>query len=298
MNLYQQRSANLWRTWVLMLGFFLVVIAIGWGLSYYYQTPGLLYVAVAFSLLMNVGSYWFSDKLVLSMTGAKPASREEFFDFYTVTENLAIAAGLPKPKLYVITDPAPNAFATGRNEKHAVVAVTTGLLAMMSRPELEGVIAHELSHIKNRDMLLMTVAVVLAGSVAIVADMFLRMSVFGGNRDSNGKGNAVFAIIAVVGIVLAPIAAKLIQLAISRRREFLADASGALLTRYPEGLASALAKLGSYQAPMNRPHTATAHLFISDPFGGKSKGIGTRIQGLFATHPPMQDRIQALLGHS
>ena len=165
-NLYQERSNNIVRTWGLLIGFFLVVMLIGWGISYYYNAPELLYVAVAFALITNVGSYWFSDKLVLSMTNAKPASREEFFDLYTVTENLAITAGLPMPKLYVIHDPAPNAFATGRDEKHAVVAATTGLLALLNRTELEGVIAHELSHIKNRDMLVMTIAVVLAGFVA------------------------------------------------------------------------------------------------------------------------------------
>src|SRR3989344_5980848 len=260
MNLYAERSANVRRTWALMLGFFLIVILVGWGLSYYYGAPELLYIAVAFSLFMNVGSYWFSDKLVLSMTGARPASREEFFDFYTVVENLAITAGLSMPKLYVIEDPAPNAFATGRDEKHAVVAATTGLLSMLDRTELEGVIAHELSHVKNKDMLVMTVAVVLAGFLAIIADIFLRMSMFGGG-DRDSKAGALLAILAVVGIILAPIAAQLIQLAISRRREYLADASGALLTRYPEGLASALRKIASYAAPMQRANHATAHLF-------------------------------------
>lgn len=293
-NLYQERSNNLVRTWGLMLGFLLVVIAIGWAISGYYGDPSILYMAFGFALFMNVGSYWFSDKLVLSMTGAKPASREEFFDLYTVTENLAITAGLPMPKLYVINDPAPNAFATGRDEKHAVVAATTGLLSMMSRTELEGVIAHELSHVKNRDMLVMTVAVVLAGFVAIVADIFLRMSLFGGgNRDDNGKAGALFAILAVVAVILAPIAAQLIQLAISRRREYLADASGALLTRYPEGLASALQKIGSYGAPMKSASHATAHLFIGNPFGAKA---GNFMNKLFATHPPVADRVQRLLG--
>lgn len=293
-NLYQERSNNLWRTWGLMLGFFLVVIAVGWGLSWYYGSPAMLYGAVVFSILMNVGSYWFSDKLVLSMTHAKPARREEFFDLYTVTENLAITAGLPMPRLYVINDPAPNAFATGRDEKHAVVAATTGLLASLNRTELEGVIAHELSHIKNRDMLVMTVAVVLAGFVAIVADMFLRMSFYGGgNRDSGGKGGALFAILAIVAVILAPLAARLIQFAISRKREFLADASGALLTRYPEGLASALQKIASYARPMQSASHATAHLFIANPFGPTA---GQFINKLFSTHPPVEERVRALLG--
>lgn len=279
------------KTWGLMAGFFVLVMLVGWGVSYYYGSPAILYGAVAFALIMNVGSYWFSDKLVLSMTHAKPATRAEHFDFYTVTENLAITAGLPMPKLYIIEDPAPNAFATGRDEKHAVVAATTGLLAMMNRAELEGVIAHELSHIKNKDMLVMTVAVVLAGFLAIVADIFLRMSFFGGG-DRDSKGSALFAILAVVGIILAPIAAQLIQLAISRRREYLADASGAILTRYPEGLASALQKIGSYGQPMKTASHATAHLFIGNPFGGRA---GNFMNKMFATHPPVQDRIEQLL---
>lgn len=293
MNLYQERSANVWKTWGLMLGFFLLVIAVGWAISWYYDSPTILYGAVIFSILMNVGSYWFSDKLVLSMTGAKPATRAEHFDFYTVTENLAITAGMPMPKLYVVDDPAPNAFATGRDEKHAVVAATTGLLAMMNRAELEGVIAHELSHVKNKDMLVMTVAVVLAGFLAIIADLFLRMSMFGGGDRDSGKGGPLFAILAIVGIILAPLAAQLIQLAISRRREYLADSSGALLTRYPEGLASALQKIGSYAAPMRHANHATAHLFIGNPFGSKAASFTNR---LFATHPPIEDRIRKLLG--
>jgi heat shock protein HtpX len=256
----------------------------------------ILYIAIAIAVATNFYAYWASDKLVLSLNHSRPATREEFFDFYTVVENLAITAGLPMPKLYVIDDPAPNAFATGRDEKHAVVCATTGLLAMMTRPELEGVIGHELSHIKNRDMLLMTVAVVLAGFVAIVANIFLRMSFWGGGRrDNNGNGNALLVVLAVVGIILAPLAAKLIELAVSRRREYLADASGALLTRYPEGLASALGKIGSYTAPMRSANLATAHLFIGDPFGAKGEGSAGWIEKLFSTHPPIPDRIKALL---
>ena len=295
MNLYVERTANIRRTWALVLGFLVVVIAIGYAVSWYYGNPFILFVAVVIALATNFYAYWASDKLVLSLNHARPATREEFFDFYTVTENLAITAGLPKPKLYVIDDPAPNAFATGRDEKHAVVCATTGLLAMMTRPELEGVIGHELSHIKNRDMLLMTIAVVLAGFVAIIANIFLRISFWGGGRrDSNG--NAVLMIVAVVGIVLAPLAAKLIELAVSRRREYLADASGVLLTRYPEGLASALQKIGGYTAPMQSANLATAHLFIGDPFGAKSGGSSGWIERMFSTHPPIQERIQALLG--
>jgi len=295
MNLYAERSANVRRTWALMLGFFLIVILVGWGLSYYYGAPELLYIAVAFSLFMNVGSYWFSDKLVLSMTGARPASRAEFFDFYTVTENLAITAGMQMPKLYVINDPAPNAFATGRDEKHAVVAATTGLLSLMTRPELEGVIAHELSHVRNKDMLVMTVAVVLAGFVAIVADLFIRMSFHGGSGRDRGNAGAILLVVGIAAAILAPIAARLIQFAVSRRREFLADASGALLTRYPEGLASALQKISAYGQPMRRASHATAHLFIGNPFGARE--AGQWIGRLFSTHPPVEERVKALLGH-
>ncbi len=295
MNLYAERTANIRRTWALVLGFLIVVIAIGYIVSWYYGNPFILFIAVIIAVATNFYAYWASDKLVLSLNHARPATREEFFDFYTVTENLSITAGLPKPKLYVIDDPAPNAFATGRDEKHAVVCATTGLLAMMTRPELEGVIGHELSHIKNRDMLLMTLAVVLAGFVAIIANIFLNISFWGGDRrDSNG--NAVLMILAVVGIVLAPLAAKLIELAVSRRREYLADASGVLLTRYPEGLASALRKIGGYAAPMQNANLATAHLFIGDPFGAKSGGSSGWIERMFSTHPPIQERIQALLG--
>lgn len=290
-TLYQERSSNVWRTIFLMGGFLLIVTAIGYAVAWYYDTPVILYGALIFAVLMNVWSYWFSDKQVLSMTGARPATREEFFDFYTVTENLAITAGMPMPKLYVIDDPSPNAFATGRDEKHSVVAATTGLLALLTRPELEGVIAHELSHIKNRDILLMTVAVVLAGFLAIIADIFLRMSAFGGNRD-NDRGGAVLMVIAIIGIILAPIAGQMIQLAISRRREYLADASGALLTRYPEGLASALAKIDADHQPLRRANHATAHLFIESPFADKKENW---LNKLFATHPPTADRIKQLL---
>lgn len=275
-----------------MIAFLVLVIAIGYGAAWYLNQPGLLYVAVAFSLLMNISAYWFSDKVALASTGSKEADPNEYRELHRIVENLAITAGLPKPRVFVMQEDAPNAFAAGRNPKNAVISVTTGLLQRLDRTELEGVIAHELAHIGNRDILVMTVAVVLAGFVAMLADIFLRMSYFGGDRDS--RGNALFAALAIVGIVLAPIAAQLIQLAISRRREYLADASGALLTRYPDGLASALEKISSYGAPMQRASHATAHLFISNPFGAHE--AGKWVAGLFATHPPAEDRIKALLG--
>lgn len=298
MNLYAQRASNIRRTWVLIIGFVVVVVAIGYAISWYYGNPFILVIASVIAIGTNFYAYWASDKLVLSMSRARRATREDFFDFYTVTENLAITAGLPMPKLYVIDDPAPNAFATGRDEKHAVVAATTGLLSMLERKELEGVIAHELSHIKNRDILLMTVAVVLVGFVAIVADIFLRMSFFGGGgRDrEGGGGNALFLVVAIVGIILAPLAAQLIKLAISRRREYLADGSGALMTRYPAGLASALAKISSANVPMKHASHATAHLFIDEPFGKPEKSRFAWIERMFATHPPVEERIKKLLG--
>lgn len=276
-----------------MAVFFALVIAIGYFIAWYLGNPLILYVAVLFAIVMNIGSYWYSDKLVIAMTGAKPASRESHRELWNVVENLSITAGLPMPKVYVVDDPAPNAFATGRNPEHAVVAATTGLLSILDRSELEGVMAHELAHVGNRDMLVSTVAVVLAGFVAIIADLFMRSMLFGGG-DRDSKAGVVFMILGVIGIILAPVAAQLIQMAISRKREYLADASGALLTRYPEGLASALQKISAYSRPMQRASDATAHLFIADPFGPEKKSFGQRIHGLFQTHPPVDERVKRL----
>lgn len=291
-TLYSHADANIRRTWVLMLSFFIAVIALGWALSYALGNPGILYAAVGLSVVMNIGSYWYSDKLALSATGAKPVSRDSHREVWNILENLTIAEGMPMPKLYVIEESAPNAFATGRDPKHGAVAVTTGLLALLDRSELEGVLAHELSHIKNRDTLVMTVVVVLFGFVTLVSDFFLRSMMF----SSGDRDNRIGAVMVVVGIMLAvlsPFIAQLIQLAISRRREFLADASGALMTRYPEGLASALKKISGYPTPMRTASNATAHLFISSPFGAKSfKGL----HKLFMTHPPTEERVNALLG--
>lgn len=294
-NLYTHQSSNVAKTWVLMTLFFTVVIGIGWAISWIFDNPGILVIAALFAVVMNVTSYWFSDKIVVSMAGAKPATETQFAELHNIVENLAITAGLPKPKIYIIDDPAPNAFATGRNEHHAVVAVTTGLLGLMTRPELEGVLAHELSHIGNKDMLVSTVAVVLVGFVTVVSDIFLRSALWGSGGGNNDNRNPVLAIVAIAFVVLAPIVATLLQLAVSRKREFLADASGALLTRYPEGLASALQKIGSYAAPMRKASTATAHLYISNPFGAQRMRTG--LAKLFMTHPPVEERIKALLGH-
>jgi heat shock protein HtpX len=292
-TIYTQQSNNVWKTWLLMTLFFGIVIGLGYVFAQVYHNPGILYIFVIFSIGMNIVGYWYSDKIALRIAGAKPASREDYFDFYTTVENLAITAGLPMPKIYVIEDSAPNAFATGRDKNHAVVAATTGLLAIMNKTELEGVIAHELSHIGNRDMLVSTVAVVLVGFISIISDMFIRMSFFSRSDDREG-GNGIMVIVGIILSILAPILATLMQLAISRKREYLADASGVLLTRYPEGLASALEKLKQYSAPMKHQSTAIAHLYISNPFG--SGGIGKKIGTLFSTHPPLEDRIAILRG--
>lgn len=280
--------------------FFGVIIGIGWVFSQIYGNPGILYVAVFFSIFMNVLSYWFSDKIVLKLHKAKQVDFKKNPEPYRVLENLTIAAGLPMPKFYLIEDPAPNAFATGRNPKHAAVAVTSGLLEKLDRSELEGVLAHELSHIGNRDMLISTIAVVLVGFISILSDMFMRSLWWGGmSRNNDNEDNRAGIFIFVIGIILsilAPIIASLIQLAISRRREFLADASGALLTRYPEGLVSALRKISSYGQPIKTATNATAHLFFENPFGAdrKSDKKTPWIVKIFSTHPPIEERIAAL----
>ena len=299
-TLYTQQDKNVRRTWFLMTVFLVLVVALGWFIGYFYQNSFILYIAIFFALVMNIGSYWYSDKISLSLARAVPASKEQNLELFQVVENLSITAGLPMPKIYIIPDSAPNAFATGRNKDHAAVAVTQGLLGMMDKNELSGVIAHELSHIGNRDTLLQTVVVVLVGFIAIMANIFTR-SIWlgagrGGRRGNDGEGNQLGMILAIVGIVfviLSPIIAQLIQLAISRKREFLADADGALLTRYPEGLASALTKIQAYGKPMTTANNATAHLYISNPFGSSaSKGMAK----LFMTHPPTEERIAILRG--
>jgi len=291
-NLYTHQSSNVAKTWFLMAMFLVLVIAIGYGLAFYLGDPSILYIAVGLALVTNVYSYWRSDKLVLRMTNAVEADPAQHRDLINMVENLAITAGLPMPKVYVVNDPAPNAFATGRNPENAVVAATTGLLERLDKNEIEGVMAHELAHVGNRDMLVMTVAVVLAGFIAIVADFFSRALMYDGNRDRH----PAFMIVGIVGIILAPIAAQLMQMAISRKREYLADATGAMLTRYPEGLASALEKISGAGIPMKKASHATAHLFISDPFAGGKRSVWQKVGGLFHTHPPAGERIARLRG--
>ncbi|MBU4223968.1 M48 family metallopeptidase [Patescibacteria group bacterium] len=276
--------------------FLVVVIAVGWVFSQIYESPIILYFAVAFSLGMNFFSYWYSDKIVLKMSGAFPIEKKDSAELYRIVENLSITAGVKMPKIYIINDPAPNAFATGRNQERAVIAVTSGLLRALNKTELEGVIAHELSHIGNRDILISTVVVVLVGFIAMLSDFFLRFSFFGGRDRDNNKGNALFFIFGIVVALLAPVAAALIQMAISRKREFLADASCAMLTRYPDGLASALEKISQYPFAIKKASSATAHLYISNPFGAHSASSGQakKISKLFMTHPPIEERVVAL----
>jgi heat shock protein HtpX len=295
-TLYTHQSENTAKTWLLMVIFLAVVTALGFVVSRVYDNPAILYVAIIFSVVMNIRSYWFSDRNALALSGAKPIDPDNdpsHRELYRIMENLSIAAGLPMPRLYVINDPAPNAFATGRNKEHAAVAVTTGLLSVMERSELEGVLAHELAHIGNRDILLASAVVVLVGFVTILADIFLRSLWYGGNRNSEGRGSNPLMIIGIIFIALSPIIAALMQLAISRRREYLADATGALITRYPEGLASALEKIGSYGEPMKKASNAMAHMYISNPFGAAAS---SGIAHLFMTHPPIEKRVAILRG--
>lgn len=279
--------------------FFIFIMFLGWFISVYYNSPIILIIAVTFSIVMNMISYWFSDRIILSISGAKEANKKEYYDLYTMVENLSITSGLPMPRVYVINESSPNAFATGRNEKHAVVAFTTGLLQILDKSELEGVIAHELAHIKNKDILLQSVVVVLVGLLTLLSDFFIRMSFFGGGGNRDNKLAGPMIVIGIILLILSPIIGMLIQLAISRKREFLADATGALMTRYPDGLANALIKISAHATPMKKANHATAHLFISDPYkerdeGGKKKKMSF-FHKLFLTHPPMEERVSALL---
>jgi heat shock protein HtpX len=285
--MYDQIDSNKRRTVLLISLFLIFIIGVGWIFSRIYNNPAILVIAVVFSTVQVLISYYYSDKITLFASGAIEAPRREpFLELHRLVENLAITAGLPKPKIYVVTDSAPNAFATGRDPNHAVIAVTTGLLDKLNKKELEGVIAHELSHVGNYDIRLMTVVVVLVGAITLVSDWFMRSLWFRGRNDREG-GN-VFMIVGIVLAILTPIAASLVQLAISRRREYLADASGALLTRYPEGLADALEVISKDKQPLRAANRATAHLYIANPFKGKN------VSNLFSTHPPIEDRIKKL----
>jgi heat shock protein HtpX len=291
-TLYDQADKNTRLTWVYITGFLIFVIGVGYVFAGAMGNSTILYGAVIFSTIMSFGSYWWSDKIVLSMSGAKEVLHDENRELYHLVENLCITAGLPTPKIYIIEDSAPNAFATGRDPEHGVICFTTGILDKLEKIELEGVVAHELSHIGNRDILLSTVVVVLVGFVALMADWFRHWAFFGGKSDDRDRGQLgiILMVAAIVLSILAPIAAMLIQLAISRKREYLADASAALLTRYPEGLARALEKISGDTEPLEAANRATAHLYIANPFKGK------KMSKLFMTHPPMEERIAALRG--
>ncbi len=291
-------SSNIFKTWLIMFGFSVFVVAViylfarAWG----YDSGGALGLtgmALIFTGVLNFGSYFFSDKIVLGISGAKPVSVENNRQIYHMVENLGIAAGLPTPKIYIIEDSAPNAFATGRDPKHAAIAFTTGILDKLNRQELEAVTAHELSHVGNRDTLVMTVVSVLVGTIALLADWYMRSMWFGGrDSDSDNKGNAIFMILGIVAAILAPIIATMIQLAVSRRREFLADASGSLLTRNPEALATALLKISGDKEPLEVANRGTAHLYIVNPLKGQD--ALNAFAKLFSTHPPVQERVKAL----
>jgi heat shock protein HtpX len=288
-NLYVQAESNTRKTWLFMLFFFLLVIGFGWLLSYIMGRSDILYFAVVVSILTSFGSYWYSDKVVLSMTNALPIEKKDNPELYRLVENLCITAGLPLPRIYILDEKQPNAFATGRDAKHAVIVVTRGLLEKLNKSELEGVIGHELSHIGNKDMLLQTVVVIMAGMIALASNWFLRIGLRRGN-DSEGSKNSLVFFAGIMAAILAPLAASLIKMSISRKREFLADASGALLTRYPEGLARALEKISSDPNALNVSNDAVAHLFIAEP---KREELNW-FSKLFLTHPPIEERIQAL----
>ena len=289
-------SSNVFKTWLIMFLFSLFfvgvvyVIAQGFG---YGEVGGLGIVGFALIMagLMNFVSYFWSDKIVLSISGAKRIEKKDNPEIYRLVENLCLAAGLPTPKIYILEDTATNAFATGRDPKHAAIAFTSGILQKLNKQELEGVIAHELSHVGNRDTLVMSIVSVLVGTIALLSDFFLRSMWYGG-RDRDNKAGAFFMVVAIIAAILAPIVATLIQLAVSRRRELLADASGVLLTRYPEGLASALQKISGDREPLEAANRGTAHLYIINPLKGK-EAMGW-FAGLFNTHPPIEARIKAL----
>ena len=296
---YEHISKNKVESWFLIGSFLIIITLLGWAFSLRFGDTRILYFAVAFSILTSLISYYFSDSITLAISGAQEVDRKANPELYRLVENLCIAAGLPTPKIYIINDTAPNAFATGRDPKHAVVCFTTGILQKLERPELEGVVAHELSHIGNYDIRVMTLVVVLVGVVTLLSDWFLRASFWGGRRRSNDRDSGgltgLLAIVSILLVILSPIIASLIKLAVSRKREFLADASGALLTRYPEGLARALEKISKDTEPLEAANKATAHMYIINPLkehqGQNSVGW---FAGLFNTHPPVEERVKRL----
>lgn len=292
--MYKEISANKRKTWVLIALVSALLITLLWaiGRAYGLDSPTSIIGGTLIASVYSLLSYYMSDKIALTASGAKRIDKAQAPDLYNLVENLCIANGQPLPKIYVIDDASPNAFATGRSPQNASIAFTTGILRLLNKTELEGVAAHELSHVKNYDIRVMTVVVVLIGAIMLVADLFLRAQLFGGRRE-RGEGNAgmVLFLIGLALAILSPFIAQLIKLAVSRSREYLADSSGALLTRYPAGLAAALEKLAQNAKPLQRANHATAHLYISNPFGGTARSF---VNGLFSTHPPIEERIKRL----
>ena len=291
MTLYTQVAANRTKTWVYLSFYVALILAIGYVVSLYYGSYDILLLAGVISVIQGFVSLYFSDQIALATSGAEPLERTQAPELYRIVENLTMTAGLPMPRLFIISGQAINAFATGRDAQHAAIAVTEGALRKLNSNELQGVLAHELSHIGNEDIRLSSMVMVMAGLIALVSDIFMRSLWWGGGRrrdnDNNG-GGSVLLIIAIAFSVLAPIAATLIQLAISRKREFMADSSGVLLTRYPDGLINALRKIEKDDEPVEEANRATAHLYFSNPLSGAS------LANLFSTHPPIEERIEAL----
>lgn len=291
--MYNQIDSNKRKTRLLIGLFLSIIVGIGVLLQYIYPEYGYAPVvfAVIFSSVSSIVSYYHSDKIALRSTGAKEITKNDNPYVYRMVENLCITAGMPVPKVHIIQSPALNAFATGRDPEHASIALTTGIIEALENEELEGVIAHELSHVKNYDIRVMTIVVVLVGTIALISDMFFRAHLFGGrsSNSDNKNSNGVLMLVGLVFLILSPIVAELIKFAVSRRREYLADASGALMTRYPEGLARALEKIKN-GPPLRTANAATAHLFISNPFKA------SKVKSFFSTHPPIEDRIKKLRG--
>jgi heat shock protein HtpX len=296
MNIYHAISANIWKSYLIMVLFIIFTGTVGYviGRATGYGSSVGLFIFI-FAIIYSFISYFYSDKIVLATSGAQEIQKKDNPELFRIVENLALGDGVPMPRVYIINDPSPNAFATGRDPKHAAVAATTGILDRLNKSELEGVLAHELSHVKNFDTRLMAITAVLVGFISLITNMFMNTLFWGGMRDNDDRDSRAqmfFFVIAIIFAILAPIIATLIQLAVSRKRELLADASGALLTRYPEGLANALEKISSDPRPLKTANNATAHLFIVNPF--KDKGFGGWIANLFSTHPPIEERIKIL----
>jgi len=287
-DLYKQSDSNVFKTWILIIFFLLFIIGLGWGFSYLLEDSSFLILALILSIFQLIAGLFYSDKIILLMTKAKEIEKKDNPELYRIVENLCITAGLPTPKIYISNEEQPNAFTTGRNKENATVVVTKGLLNKLNRRELSGVIAHELAHIGNRDVFLASLVVILVSIVSLLSRLFLRFNYFRGRRDRKNNSGGILVLLGFVGALLAPLVALLIRMSISRKREFLADADGALLTRDPQGLASALRKNSSDSSPMKRLDSSTAHLYFSSPFKGKS------LSKLFMTHPPVEERIKSL----